>query len=100
MPNLSNSTPSDETLKKIEELAKLFFVPSEIALMLEINKEFFNESLKDEANPIYKAFYTGFLQGEVDLRQCIMKLAISGSSPAQTMANDILTRARFKLNKR
>ncbi len=86
-----------EDVKEIERLAGLFFTPKEISLMLEINPSGFFSACSVEENKIYNAFQGGRLQGEVDLRTSIMKMAKAGSSPAQTMTLDMLKQSKIKL---
>ena len=89
---------SNDTLKQITELAALFFTPREVAMMLELDIDLF--VMECELSPDgkgYLAFHSGRLQSEVDLRKSIMKLAKSGSSPAQTMVLDILLKSKVKM---
>jgi hypothetical protein len=88
---------TDSDLKEIQKLAGLFFTPKEIAVMLEMNPTAFYSACNVEGNDIYNAFTGGRLQGEVDLRESIMKMAKAGSSPAQTMALDMLKQSKLKL---
>lgn len=85
---------SKEDIEQIEALAALFFTPREIALMLEIKVQDFFDELLDEESSIFRAFNVGRLQSEADLRKSIVKLAKSGSSPAQTMSLDLLYKSK------
>lgn len=87
---------SDDELLEITRLAGLFFTPAEIALMLELDSTFYIDVTVIGSNS-YKAFNGGRLQGEVDLRTGIMKMAKAGSSPAQTMALEMLKASKIKL---
>jgi hypothetical protein len=89
---------STDILKQITELAALFFTPREVAMMLELDiDDFVMECDLSPKSDGYLAFHSGRLQSEVDLRKSIMKLAKSGSSPAQTMAMDILLKSKVKM---
>jgi len=88
---------SVEQLKAVRELASLFFTPKEIAVMQEWPIEEFEGDCKEEGSGAYNAFFSGRLQSELDLRKSIIKLANSGSSPAQTMAMDMLNKSKLKL---
>ena len=88
---------TQDVLMAIEEMAKCFFVPEEIALALEIDINFMNEQVQDDSSKTYRAFHKGWIQSEFDQRKCIFQLALSGSSPAQTMVNGIRDRAKLKL---
>lgn len=68
---------SEEQLKEIEELAGYFFTEEEVAEITGIGPE---------ANGFKKAFRRGSLKAEAELRKVIIKTAMDGSSPAQTMA--------------
>jgi hypothetical protein len=93
----SLSEISREDLVEITTLAELFFTPDEIALMLEIDRAVMIDQLENNDSEIYRAFQTGRLQSEMELRKSIVKLAKSGSSPAQTMAMDMLTKSKLKM---
>jgi hypothetical protein len=88
---------TNELLVQIEEMAKCFFDPPNIALALEINKEFMESQIRYENSSIYKAFFKGWLTSEFEHRKSILSLAKSGSSPAQTMVTTMLERAKLKL---
>ncbi len=88
---------TEEDLQKITDLAALFFSPREIAIMLEIPADDFIILSALADSKIYNAFQSGRLQSEVDLRRSIIKLAKSGSSPAQTMSLDILKLSKVKM---
>jgi hypothetical protein len=86
-----------EDLALIEELASYFFTPREIAIMVEINPDEAVIKAEAEGNKFYDAFQKGRLQSEMDLRKSIIKLAKSGSSPAQTMSLDLFTKSKIKM---
>ena len=77
--------------KEIQNLASLFFSKEEIATMLELSAMDFMDGCK-----YYRSYMKGKLQGEVNLRTSVSKLANSGSSPAQTMMLDILRKTDAK----
>lgn len=84
-------------LKEVEELAMVFFTPLEIATIIEVPFAEVEVALCEEDSLFYKAFHKGRLQSEYDLRKSIVKLAKSGSSPAQTMAMDLLMKSKIKM---
>lgn len=88
---------TEEELKQIRELAALFFTPREVAIMQELPIGDFVLVCEDPSSRIYNAFHAGRLQSEVDVRTAIIKLAKSGSSPAQTMALDLLKTSKVKM---
>jgi len=90
--------PTDEQAEEIKRLSALFFTPREISIMLEISPvHLFVLECENESSKYFEAFYSGRLQSEVDLRKSIIKLATSGSSPAQTMALDLLNKSKLKM---
>ncbi len=89
---------SNDLLKQITDLAALFFTPREVAMMLELDVEHFIMQCDIiQESEGYKAFHSGRLQSEVDLRKSVIKLAKSGSSPAQTLALDMLLKSKVKM---
>lgn len=88
---------TESQAQEIRNLAALFFTPKEIARMMEFPAADFVDLCEIEGTAIYNAFHAGRLQSEVDLRTGILKLAKSGSSPAQTMALDLLNKSKLKL---
>lgn len=88
---------TEEDLKEINELAALFFSPREIAIMQELPVDDFISFCTMPEMKVYQAFHSGRLQSEVDLRKSIIKLAKSGSSPAQTMSLDLLKQSKIKM---
>ncbi len=88
---------TNEQLEEIKRLAELAFVPREIAVMVELdNIDHFVYQCEVSGTPEYRAFHGGRLQRQHDLREKIFKLADSGSSPAQTMAMNILQESELK----
>lgn len=86
-----------EELAEVERLSALFFTPREISLMLELDIRQINDQLDQKEGNFYCAFLKGRLQNEVDLRKAILQLAKAGSSPAQTMAMDLLNKSKAKM---
>ena len=84
-----------EELAMITKLAGLFYTPSEIARVLEIDTEEFENQIKSEESEAYKYYYKGYYQTDVSLRQSILDSAINGSSPAQTLMRDIQKLAKI-----
>lgn len=86
-----------EDLAQIKRLAGLAFTPREVAIMLELDVEGMVMYCEFEDCDVYRAFHGGRLQREIDLREKIIKLAESGSSPAQTMLLGILRDSKIKM---
>jgi len=88
---------TNEELIEVENLAGLFFSPREISLMLELRINEIYEQLDSNQGNFFRAFQKGRLQNEVDLRKAIIQLARAGSSPAQTMAMNLLNTSKAKM---
>lgn len=87
---------SDDLLLQVKDLSGCFFTEKQISEFLEIDYDFFLQCMDDEDNKLRRAFFEGWMQAEFDLRKCILQLAKAGSSPAQTMASNILDKATLK----
>lgn len=87
----------DSDFQEIRNLAALFFTPREVATMLELPATEFVAECDNEHSLCFVAFHGGRLQAEVDLRKSVLMLAKSGSSPAQTMALDMLNKSKLKM---
>ena len=83
--------------EEIKAMASVFFTPKQIAIALEIDIASFIHECNTEGSKCYIAFEGGRLKSEYELRLSIMKLAKSGSSPAQTMALDMLKNSTMKM---
>ena len=88
---------TEEEVQQITDLSSLFFTPREIAIMMQLDPAAFVMAVSNESTKEYIAFYSGRLQSEVDLRRSIIKLAKSGSSPAQTMSMDMMKHSAAKM---
>lgn len=93
--SLTDITTTD--LEQVREFAALFFAPKDIALMVGIDNQTMLDEVEDEKSSLHQAFYTGRLKSEAELRKSIVKLAKSGSSPAQTMSLDLLMKSNVKM---
>jgi len=83
---------SEEQLEEVESMAALFMSVQDIMICLElspIEQDNFTDILETEYNhPLYKAYHTGRLGAEIELRTSIKMAALNGSNPAQnTMLN-------------
>lgn len=76
------------------QLGKLGFEPFAVGVMLGIDDAEIESLMADRGSEFYKSYYRGFYETEVQLRNSILKMAKAGSSPAQTMANNMLKAAK------
>ena len=74
---------SEEELKQITKLAKLSFKPDEIEIIMEFEIMSLSEQLDNPNSKAYKAFHSGRLTAEYELRKSIAQSAENGSHPAQ-----------------
>ena len=83
-------TISDEKLKDIEEWAYLLFSAEEISILAGLPSEEFCEEAQTPGTEIFLATKRGRLRAEAAIRKSIIEQAISGSSPAQNLAYQII----------
>jgi hypothetical protein len=88
---------TEEDLQEIFNLAALFFTPREIASIRGFETNPFIEACDTEGTKFYEHFDGGRKQGEIDIRKGIIKMAAAGSTPAQTMAMDLLKQSKLKM---
>lgn len=73
-------------LEQIEKLAELNYTPEEVCKIVGIEQQVMMDALEDEHSEIHRSYWKGFYTTDIKLRQSIIKLAVSGSSPAQNLA--------------
>jgi len=76
-------------------LAGKFYLPQQIAVMLEMDTKNFLIELQMESSCIYKAYWKGFYEAEMKFRDAVIKLANFGSSPAQTMVAQMIEKLKI-----
>lgn len=74
---------------EVEAFAKLMFSPKEICVIME-----YDESLS-KSDAFVLAFNKGKFLSEAAVRKSIFNLAANGSSPAQTLAMDLIEKGRL-----
>lgn len=93
----SLSDITDAELQEIQNMAAVFFTPGQIAQVMELDAKVFEEECNTAGNKFYDAFAGARLKSEYELRWSIVKLAKSGSSPAQTMALEMVKNSQLKM---
>jgi hypothetical protein len=88
---------SDAELEEVKSLAAVFFTPKEIAIILKQPEGEFIAMCENTENPIGKTFWSGWLESEYEQRKAIINLSKSGSSPAQTMVNEMIKQGKLKM---
>lgn len=87
-------SPTQEQIDQIQEYASSFFSPQEIAIIMDLNTPEFILMFSAEG-PVKNAYNKGRLIQEAKLRKVILELAAKGSSPAQTLAMDIIKNSKL-----
>ncbi len=86
---------NESFITEVETYASLMFTKEEIAVILEVDPLELKVLLKDQDNPVFKAFQRGRLKREAEVRKGIFDLAQNGSSPAQAFAMKIIENAKM-----
>lgn len=96
MPKCLNEL-SQEEFAQIKHLASLFFIPEEIAIMLELDDKECIEQSKIKGSPFFNAYHGGRYEGEIKVREGIVTMAKAGSTPAQTIAMDLIKKSKQRM---
>jgi hypothetical protein len=72
-----------EQLNQVTEMAYRCFAPFLIAINLEQDETEFTEQIHIEGSAVRKAYYTGLIRQQTELREALIKAAHNGSNPAQ-----------------
>lgn len=91
MPLVITLMTTEKQLNDITEMAAALMLPKEIAILLGINPDRFEHTLKHcPDSDWYKAFHKGRLQTKFELRKKIVSLAKAGSPQAELLADKYL----------
>lgn len=85
---------TEEQLKEIEELAGLFLEPDEIAVLTNIDIDFFNQQLERKKGDIYLAYVRGKTISKREIHQNVVKMAKHGSPQAEELANLLIDKQK------
>ena len=66
-------------------MAALFLSPESIAINIECDSDEFTELIQNKIGDAFKAYCSGRLRSEIELRTAIRNAAMNGSTPAQTL---------------
>jgi uncharacterized protein (DUF952 family) len=70
---------------QVKTLAALHYSPQQIAVMLSIDDAQLTDWMEDKTSEFYKNYWSGYYETDIQLRNAVKKLALAGSSPAQSM---------------
>ena len=84
-------------LQEVSAMAAVFFTPKQIAIALEFELDDFVNACLENGSDCYNAFEGGRLKSEYEVRKSVMQLAKAGSSPAQTMALEMIKNSIMKM---
>lgn len=80
----------EKKLKSLEKFASVFLSLEELEVLMQLPPDTLVTELTDEQSPVSKAINRGRLQRKAKLRAAILLSAEQGSSPAQTLAMQML----------
>lgn len=86
----------NSALECIKRMGASFFPPAEIAEVLEVDEVEFIALFKTPGSEVRKAYRSGFLSRQLELRERIFLDAKNGSSPAQTLAMKLMEQVIVK----
>ncbi len=81
---------TDEQLKSIEELAGLFLGPEEIAILMDIDGEEFQELVSLKKGAAWMAYFRGKTVSKRDIHLNVIKMAKHGSPKAEELAREMI----------
>ncbi|MDP2188568.1 MAG: hypothetical protein Q8J69_07785 [Sphingobacteriaceae bacterium] len=81
---------SQQQIELLNHCGQLLLPPNDVARLLQVDDDTITLMLKDRESAGFNAYHTGRLETELALRASILKYAKAGSSPAQTMAKQML----------
>lgn len=90
---------SEEILNEVKRIAAAGYTPKQTAFRMDIDENEFVAALVNAEDPLSIAYFQGLNTVELVVRESVFKLAMAGSSPAQTLAIKILEETRKTLRK-
>jgi hypothetical protein len=82
----------DKQLQLAERLGAALSPTEELAQVLELDVKILEAELKARSSPIARAIIRGRLLTRTAWRESVIKQALNGSSPAQTMVGEMVKR--------
>ena len=88
---------NSDQLAEVTRVAAAAYTPKEVAYILGLPVKEFVAAVQDEASEVNAAYFKGFFSTELKVRESVITLAVSGSSPAQAAAKNLIDYARQQL---
>lgn len=84
-------------MEMIERCGAALSKPSELARIIGLELEEIRLALLDPESEIYKAYFKGQELTKLELKEATVRIAIQGSSPAQTLAFALLKEVEMEM---
>lgn len=88
---------SKEKLDEVTQLAGLFYTPKQVAIIADIRIDEMKAALACEDSQLYRAYWKGYYEAEMQFRTEVKKNSNFGSSPAQTLLAKIIEQHKIDL---
>ena len=88
---------TEDQIETIQQMAELFYNFEHICINAELDPEDYIEEFTDKAGEFYTAYITGYLKGDIALRQSIKTSADNGSHPAQQLLLKLQEEANIQI---
>lgn len=88
---------TDQQIEIIERAGAALCKPSEAARLSGIEVDTFKNELHNTESKIYQAYYSGFENTKLELKESTIAIAKQGSSPAQTFAFALLRESEMEM---
>jgi hypothetical protein len=86
---------NENQIIEIEKLSGLFLEPVEIAVLLDIDVEWFLNEISRGKGEIYLAYMKGKCASKRDIHENVIKLAKHGSPQAEELANSMMNKQQL-----
>jgi len=89
--------PTKKQLEIIERAGTALCKPSEAAKLAGLPVDTFKQEIQNEESELYRAYYSGFENTKLKLKESTIAIALQGSSPAQTLAFDLIRKSEMEM---
>lgn len=87
---------TDEQLREIEELSGLFLSPREIAILMDLDGDWFAETILSCSGQAYQAYFKGKTLSKKMIHENVIKMAKHGSPQAEELARDMIVQQKIE----